>query len=131
MGGTREYMMGDYAPGGERHSGKSISEHSGYAGLLQDGTKVTGKDFLEDKYYDFYESSDPLTACNGKACVSQALNETSGWYGDYTYMITSQYPWTVRGGVYGDDSVAGVFFYDNTIGYSNNNGSFRLVLSAT
>ncbi len=130
-GGTREYMMGDYAPGGERHSGKSISEHSGYAGLLQDGTKVTGKDFLEDKYYDFYESSDPLTACNGKACVSQALNETSGWYGDYTYMITSQYPWTVRGGVYGDDSVAGVFFYDNTIGYSNNNGSFRLVLSAT
>ncbi len=69
-------MMGDYAPGGERHSGKSISEHSGYTGLLQDGTKITGKDFLKDKYYDFYENSDPLMACKGRACTSHALNET-------------------------------------------------------
>ena len=124
-------MMGDYASGGERHSGKSISEHSGYAGLLQDGTKVTGKDFLEDKYYDFYESSDPLTACNGKACVSQALNETAGWYGDYTVMVTARHPWFVRSGRCSDSSIAGVFYYSNGYGRLYSDESFRLVLSAT
>ena len=124
-------MMGDYAPGGERHSGKSISEHSGYTGLLQDGTKITGKDFLEDKYYDFYESSDPLTACNGTSCTTHALNETAGWYGDYTMMVTAQYPWSVCGGHFIYGSPAGVFCIAQDSGNTLGSASFRLVLSAT
>ncbi len=130
-GGAWEYMMGDYAPGGEKHSGMSTTAHSGYTGLLQDGTKITGKNWLEDKYYDFYTSSDPLTACKGKACISQALNETAGWYGDYTYMVTAQYPWSARGGHYTYSSLAGVFYYSHDHGHSSSSGSFRLVLSAT
>ena len=128
-GGAWEYMMGDYAPGGERHSGMNTTANSGYTGLLQDGTKITGKSWLEDKYYDFYTSSDPLTACNGTSCISQALNETAGWYGDYTYMVTTQYSWSVRGGhcMYG--LPAGVFCFSYAGGYSSGNGSFRLVLS--
>ena len=130
-GGAWEYMMGDYAPGGEKHSGMNTTANSGYTGLLQDGTKITGKNFLEDKYYNFYESSDPLTACKGKACISQALNETAGWYGDYTYMVTAQYPWSARGGHYTYSSLAGVFYYSHDHGHSSSSGSFRLVLSAT
>ena len=129
-GGAWEYMMGDYAPGGEKHSGMSITAHSGYTGLLQDGTKVTGKSFLEDKYYDFYESSNPLTACKGKVCTTHALNETASWYGDYAYMVTTQYPWFVRGGLYAGSSLAGVFCYGSVNGNSNSGVSFRLVLSA-
>ena len=128
-GGAWEYMMGDYAPGGEKHSGMSTTAHSGYTGLLQDGTKITGKNWLEDKYYDFYESSDPLTACNGTSCISQALNETAGWYGDNTAMVTAQYPWSVRGGCYRYNSIAGVFYFANDRGRIDGSGSFRLVLS--
>ncbi len=128
-GGAWEYMMGDYAPGGEKHSGMSMTANSGYTGLLQDGTKFTGKNFLEDKYYDFYESSNPLTACKGASCTAHALNETAGWYGDYAYMITAQYPWTVRGGNYYNNSDAGVFYYSTYNGHIAGGGSFRLVLS--
>ena len=84
-GGAWEYMMGDYAAGG-KHSGMNTTANSGYTGLLQDGTTFTGKSWLEDKYYDFYESSDLLTACKGASCISQALNETAGWYEEYTYI---------------------------------------------
>ena len=130
-GGSWEYMMGDYAPGGEKHSGISTTSHSGYTGLLQDGTKITGKDFLEDKYYDFYESSDPLTACKGTSCTTHALNETAGWYGDSTTMVTAQYPWSVYGGHFIYGSPAGVFCINHDSGNTLGSASFRLVLSAT
>ena len=129
-GGAWEYMMGDYAAGG-KHSGMNTTANSGYTGLLQDGTTFTGKSWLEDKYYDFYESSDPLTACKGASCISQALNETAGWYGDYTYLVTAQYPWTVRSGGYHNNSIAGIFYYRYSGGSGSSDGSFRLVLSTT
>ena len=129
-GGAWEYMMGDYAAGG-KHSGMSTANHSGYTGLLGDGSTFTGKSWLEDKYYDFYESSDPLTACKGASCISQALNETAGWYGDYTYLVTAQYPWTVRSGGYHNNSIAGIFYYRYSGGSGSGDGSFRLVLSTT
>ena len=130
-GGAWEYMMGDYAPGGEKHSGMSTANHSGYTGLLGDGSTYTGKSWLEDKYYDFYTSDSPLTACKGKVCISQALNEIVGWYGDYTYMVTAQNPWSVRGGHCTDSSLAGVFYCSHINGSDYGNISFRLVLSAT
>ncbi len=130
-GGAWEYTMGDYAPGGEKHSGVNTTYHSGYTGLLQDGTKITGKSFLEDKYYDFYSSSDPLTACNGKVCTTHALNETAEWYGDYASLVVVQYPWSVRGGIFRNDSIAGVFYYSRLAGNHDGSVSFRLVLSAT
>ncbi len=130
-GGAWEYMMGDYAPGGEKYSGMNTTLHSGYTGLLQDGTKISGKSWLEEKYYDFYESSNPLTSCKGASCTTHALNETAGWYGDSTYMVTAQYPWSVRGGGYYLNSPAGVFYFNYDRGGISNGGSFRLVLSAT
>ena len=130
-GGSWEYMMGDYAPGGEKRSGASKAYNSGYTGLLQDGTTFTGKSWLEDKYYDFYTSSDLLTACGGKACISQALNETEGWYDDYAVMVTAPLPWLVRGGFCTYGSPAGVFYFYYSSGCLDDKYSFRLVLSAT
>ena len=131
VGGAYENVMGNYAPNGQKHSGWNVNYHSGYTGLLEDGTKVTGKSWLEDKYYDFYTSDSPLTACKGKVCISQALNEIVGWYGDYTYMVTAQNPWSVRGGHCTDSSLAGVFYCSHINGSDYGNISFRLVLSAT
>ena len=127
-GGTWETVMGNYAPGGDKYSGMDISLNSGYTGLLQDGSTYTGKSWLEDKYYDFYDSSDPLTACKGKSCTTHALNETAGWYDDNMNLVMSRYPWTVRSGYYKDNVGSGIFYFDygqGSIGYSV---SFRLVL---
>ena len=130
-GGSFEYVMTNYAPNGNRYSGGETARNSGYTGLLGDGSTYTGKSWLEDKYYDFYTSDSPLTACKGKVCISQALNEMVGWYGDYTYMVTAQNPWSVRGGHCTDSSLAGVFYCSHINGSNYGNISFRLVLSAT
>ena len=128
-GGAWEYTMGDYAPGEQRYTGVNIKYNSGYTGFVQDGSVFTGKNWLEEKYYDFYTSSDPLTVCNGKACITHALNETASWYGDYTYLVTAQYPWTVRGGNYDSDNIAGVFCFSHSFGHAFTIASFRLVLA--
>ena len=130
-GGAWEYMMGDYAPGGERHSGMNTTYHSGYTGLLQDGTIFTGKSWLEEKYYDFYESSDPLTACKGTSCTTHALNETAEWYGDYAVMVATQLPWSARSGHYTDNTGAGVFYFHYGSGIASMHSSFRLILSVS
>ncbi len=130
-GGAMEYMMGNYAPGGKKYSGRDKEYNSGYTGLLQDGTTFTGKNWLEDKYYNFYTSSNLLTGCNEKLCIGQALNEIVGWYGDNTTMATAQSSWFVRGSYYGDTSRAGIFNCSGTVGNAADSGSFRLVMSTT
>ncbi len=130
-GGAWEYMMGDYAAGGEKYSGTYTTTNSGYTGLLQDGTKITGKNWLEDKYYDFYTNSDLLKACNEEKCVSHALNEIAGWYGDYTAMLGMHSPWLARSGNYTHSSVAGVFYFHSYNGSGSSAESFRLVLNAS
>ena len=130
-GGAAEETMGNYTQDGKKYSGSDVNVNSGYMGLITNGNSITGKAWLEDKYYDFYTSSDLLTACGGKACISQALNETEGWYGDYASMISPQFPWSVRGGNYGGDSITGVFYLALTHGIASPSFSFRLVLSAS
>ena len=128
-GGSWEYMMGNYAPGGNKYSGANENANSGYTGLLSNGSTYTGKNFLEDKYYDFYESSDSLTACKGKACTSHALNETLVWYNDYNRMSNEKFSWYVRGGQTLNNSIAGIFCFDWANGNIYSGFSFRLVLS--
>ncbi len=130
-GGSWEYVMGNYAPAGQKYSGNKTLNNSGYTGLLLDGSKYTGKNWLDDKYYDFYTSSDLLMACKGKACISQALNETEGWYGDYMQMISSQWPWGRRSGNYAIGEEAGIFYFYRLGGDEATEIAFRLVLSAS
>ena len=75
-------------------------------------------------YYDKYTSD------NVSNILSHGLVEISGWYGDSSTLVSRQYPWQVRGGVYSDDAKVGIFNYEisnPSIGSPNSNNSFRLV----
>ena len=128
-GGCWEYMMADYAPNGNKYTGNTAIANSEYSGLISNGTTYTGKNWLEDKYYDFYTSNNLFSACNGKLCHSHGLNETANWYNDYASMIYPNYPWLVRSGNFSTDQEGGVFYIYYMNGGTSIQGSFRIVLT--
>ena len=120
-GGTLEYVMGVSAdPNGKPRSGYNSSSNSGFTGMLSDETTYTGITFPDSKYYNLYTGS-PYTG--------HALTETKNWYGDYTHFVNSSHPWLIRGGDYGNGTLAGVFNFSDGNGNSNVVISSRLVIS--
>ena len=117
-GGTWEYVMANY--------NDNIADSEFSEPLM-----------IDSKYYNKYTSDNILTACNGKECLSHSLSETSGWYNDDHSMISEEYPWLARGGVYYKDTDMGIFYFHYTFAinssWSSNGGaafdnhSFRLV----
>jgi len=130
-GGCWEYVMGIYAPNGIKYSGNTLSENSGYNGLLKDGNiMTTGKEFLADQYYNFYESNGTSTTCNNKECISHGFSEIAGWYKDNATPVgTADSLWVVRGGGAYSETWAGVFNYSADSGDRKVDYSFRLVLT--
>ncbi len=108
-GGAWEYVMGVYS---------NTIGSSGFSSLPA------------SKYYDNYTSSTATTACNNGICYGHALSETSGWYSDKTYFVSTGLPWFERGGYYGDTTSAGVFYFSNTslAGGASSGYSFRVVV---
>ena len=104
-GGAHEYVMGNY---------NNTIESSGFGSLP------------ETKYYDVYTTTNSATACLGAVCYGHALSETVGWYGDYTYFVSSTYPWMLRGGYYNNDDFAGVFSFLISYGDTRTDSSSRL-----
>ena len=113
-GGAWEYVMGNY---------NDVSGNSGFSNPLT----------IDSKYYNKYTNNDISVACNGSECLSHGLSETSGWYNDYHVMISKKLPWLLRGGGYYDNTLAGIFNFDDSelAGASYNLASFRLVMSVT
>ncbi len=74
----------------------------------------------EAKYYDFYETTSPTTACDGGICYGHALSEIQGWYNDSVGFVTASIPWFVRGG-------KGVFESGNHVGDANATVTSRAV----
>ena len=109
-GGAWEYVMANY---------NNVIAESGFITMP------------ESKYYDKYTSNNVSTACNGKECLSHTLSETIGLYNDYRAMVSEEYPWLSRGGIYlSPDNGAGIFyFYADVyrVGIAQGEGSFRLV----
>ncbi len=107
-GGSWEYVMGNY-----------------------NNTKGHGIDatwFNEhQKYYDLYVDTNP----NNPLYIGHALGETRTWYGDYARSITGSFPWFLRGGIYDNTTVAGVFGFCGDIGCATGDWSFRVVLAST
>ena len=121
-GGSWEYVMGVYGP-----EFPTISS-SGF------GSTVFTSNTIEPKYYDVYanatnsERDDGRQSCNNGKCLVHAMSETASWYGDYGAMVTSSYPWFLRGGVIGNDTSGGVFYYYYSGGISGSNSvSTRVV----
>lgn len=139
-GGTWEYAMGVLAdPSGKARSGYQTSNnyHSGFTGMLANGSMYAGLDFPEAKYYDLYTSTNAssnggvlsTTGCNNGVCYGHAYSETGGWYHDYYYFVYSIGPWVARGGCYSDTAGAGVFSTSTAYGYERVGGGFAGVAS--
>ena len=117
-GGAWKYTMGVLADDeGNPRSGNRETYNSGFNGTLYNdgagGTYLSGISFPNNKYYDLYTTSSPLTACNGDKCYGHALYETAGWYSDYALFVYSDYPWFGRGGTFNVGTAAGAFFSSN------------------
>ena len=110
-GGAWEYVMANY---------NGIVASSGFVSPLT----------LSSKYYNKYISNDINIACNGNECISHALSEFSGWYGDTQNQTTETSTWIIRSGnndsFYGN---SGVFYFNRNLGGGSITGSFRLVMS--
>ncbi len=126
-GGSLESVMGVY-DNPERRSGYSTSDNSGYTGLLDDGKIFEGREWQDDKYYDFYSTDNWMTACDGNPCKGHALNETNAWYNNPVNILWGRYPWNWRSG-YWKDKNGGVFMHNNWDGSANAEASFRIVLT--
>ncbi len=111
-GGSWEYVMGNY---------NDMIGSSGFSSPLT----------LDTKYYNKYTGSTVSNACNGGECLSHALSETTGWYGDSQSMTNDTNPWILHGGTFFVNG-AGVFQSvagtGSSVAYGNCN-SFRLVMS--
>ena len=120
-GGAWEYVMGNM----KNSSNAFYSSNAGF---------TTAPDA---KYYDSYkyDSSSNTTHARGK--LGDATKETlatfgsgtGGWYSDYAYFPSSSNTWFIRGGDYGNGSLAGVFGFGNSHGPSGSGSSARAVLS--
>ena len=104
-GGAFEYVMGNF------------NDTIGGSGFSEPLT-------LDSKYYNKYTSSTPSEACNGSICLSHGLSETAGWYESRQIMISVNYPWMIRSGIFD----FGTNFYEDT-GKASWGRSFRLVMS--
>ncbi len=98
-GGSHEYVMGVY--------NKTISS-SGFSSLP------------DEKYYNNYTA----TTYQG-----HALNETAGWYSDYSNSIGFSYPWVVRSYSSSTSYNSGIFYYENGVGSSNPSFSTRFTFT--
>ena len=89
------------------------------------------------KYYDKYTGTDSnrdFTKYHLGDATKETLNAKStgsnSWYRDYSYFVYSTGSWVYRGGYYGDDTKAGVFYLYYNYGFGYSYISFRVVLGA-
>ena len=121
-GGANECVMGVLADtNGKPRSGYSSSSNSGFTGTLNNGRTYTGITFPNSKYYNLYTDDSSYTC--------HALIETKNWYNDRYILVSSDYPWFVRGGYYNDNMNTGVFSFSSGSCGSYSNSSSRLVIS--
>ena len=102
-GGNWESLMGIY---------KNIISNSGFSSMP------------DRKYYDLYNSTDGI-----KGDFTNK-DGTAGWYADYAAPITSDMPYSYRGGFTVDTNQSGLFAFANNKGQSGLNVfGFRTVLN--
>ena len=117
-GGAWEYVMGYYSGASTTWGATSRSNYAGFSSKL------------DDKYYDDYTTTTPLTACNGGICYGHGLSEVNKWYGYDAVFVNAKYPWFLRGGSYGNGAGADAFNFNNDSGDANGDSyGFRVVLS--
>ena len=136
-GGAYEYTMSNTVStdGTTMMSGYNSSYNSGYTGKLYDDgnyTAYTGVAYPNTKYYDKYSFSTSSSSEIGSKLgdgIKEVYKGNKGWYGDYSGLAGSGYPWFIRGGSCRNGAVAGAFFSNNDNGIASSSGSSRLVIT--
>lgn len=133
-GGAWEYVMGVLK---DNYVSSNVNFPNGYA----NSTFTTE---VASKYYDVFTSSNPsttdftvLTHVNNETTFSGFVYEiltsksaTSTWFGDSTFMVTSEFPWFRMGGYsQSQGNTAGIFAVGTDSGTSVGTHAFRPVLT--
>ena len=133
-GGSWEYVMGVYSDIDGIYSGNNSNSnsglgYSGFNGKLSSSNEIInyGLDIPTMKYYDKYTTNIMTTTCDSKICYGHALSETSGWYNDYSEMITRDWPWFTRSGHYGFNERSGIFAFAQSTGKESSEITTRVV----
>jgi hypothetical protein len=109
-GGANEYVMGNL---------NNLTTLSG----------ITDVSTVEDKYIDRYTAYVASKIGDALYETSSASTGSTSWFGDYSNMATTTYPWFKRGGKYNDTTNAGIFSINyHTGGESVADYGFRPVL---
>jgi hypothetical protein len=116
-GGVWEYTMSMYRP----TDATSVTDNSGFVATTTTGTLPTSE------YWDRYTTTAASTACSGGICYGSALSETSGWYSDYAFFVSTSGPWPLRGGYCSGPASVGAFYFYLSSGGANISNSFRVV----
>lgn len=126
-GGANEYVMG-------YHTGAHASYQSNpdqYFGYTSSGNAAGFGTLIDSKYWDEYQTDSYTTACNGGACIGQALHETASWYEDLSFFVSAQYPWLCRGGYNSLGASGGIFLSAYYDGRATNAYGWRITLIVT
>ena len=90
-------------------------------GVLNKTIGLSGFGSLPDeKYYNNY---------TGSSYTGHALDETAGWYSDNAYFPDMSASWFLRGGHYGNTTIAGVFYFHRSSCQLDSNYSSRFVIT--
>jgi hypothetical protein len=123
-----EYVMGNY---------NNLQGGSSYMTAMPTGSYIDF--YLKSPFTDsgYYTNNNQCTwaTCGGHALhetkITQSVaSNTQSWDGDYSHFVYSSSPWFERGGYSDDGSSAGLFASYTSVGYSNGNIGFRVVLLA-
>ena len=155
-GGAWEYVMGVMVDEeGKPMSGRNSIYNSGFNGTFgcptcdSDTSGLTeltgGYDFPDSKYYDTYAYATTdeqyqrrilgdATGEMGPFASTTYLTQTrkiGSWYSDYAYLVFSNGPWFIRGGVHYYGLDAGMFAFYTTYGRVGDSVGFRTILTPT
>ena len=83
------------------------SYYNGSSEFLNYGSSFASQNGTSDEYSTAYTGQNASRAYK----YGDATQETSGWHGDSANFVNPNFPFFGRGGFYGNDSYAGVFFF--------------------
>ncbi len=116
-GGSSEYTMSNY----NNLAGSSKITPSNLADKYIDRYPTTSSGYTSTMYGDVvYETS-------GGAYIDGSGSTLASWYGDFSSMPGTSYPWFIRGANHGSGSGAGLFSFDRGDGGLGAN-SWRVVV---
>ncbi len=126
-GGIYEFVAGYRKNGSMSSSGftsepiEQYPELKKYFDVYDDSSVDSNSNYTTRKLGDATGEMGPFGTINGGGI--------SSWYGDNAGFVMANIPWFGRGGIYGDTTRAGVFYFIYSSGASSTNFTSRLVLS--